>query len=128
MSFQAPKCLTRVVFFALIICMTFPAQAQKPDLFAGVWVDQKNPALQILVTKVNGIYKVNGGDGSFGYDLACLKNKMTSVCTGYGGLLEGKNFLYQNTLQFRPNGVIFESWKAFNNLQTIKGETIWKRK
>ena len=128
MNIQTRKPLLPLLSMLFVCFLTTTAQAQRPSTFTGVWVDQKNPAMLILVKKVNGIYRVIGGDGSFGYEIACLQKKMAALCTGYGGLLEGQNFLYYNTLEFMPNGMISETWKAFNNLQTVKGKTIWKRK
>jgi len=73
-----------------------------------------------------GIFRVTVGDEAYGYALSCLVKNKKAVCTGSGGRLEGENFLYQSVFEFTKDGTMSENWKAFNNLQTINGKTIWK--
>ena len=96
------------------------------DPFVGNWVDVQNGAITMSVRADAGIYRVTGSDEAYGYNLSCLKKDPNAVCTGNGGRLEGQNFLYQSTFTFTANGTITENWKAFNNLQTVNGQTTWR--
>ena len=93
--------------------------------FAGHWVDQKNRDIKMSVRENSGLFMITGGDEAYGYQISCLVKNMSAVCTGNGGRLEGENFLYQSSFQFKSDGTLIESWKAFNNLQTVSGKTIW---
>jgi hypothetical protein len=94
--------------------------------FAGSWVDSENTSIKMSIREDGGIFRITGGDEAYGYSLSCLVKDMKAVCTGSGGRLEGENFLYQSVFEFTNEGTMNESWKAFNNLQTIRGKTIWK--
>ena len=103
------------------------AQATELGSFVGNWSDSENAQSKMITREDDGLLRITGGDAAYGYNLACLVKDKTAICTGDGGKLEGKNFLYHSLIEFKANGVAIESWKAFNNGQEIKGTTNWKR-
>ncbi len=104
------------------------ASAPHTNPFAGHWIDQQSASIKMSVKEDGGLYRISGGDEAYGYNLACLLKNLQAVCSGNGGQLEGQNFLYQSTFSFLPDGSVLESWRAFNNLQTVSGQTTWRRK
>ena len=102
-----------------------PAAASTP--FTGQWTDRQNSAMRMKVQEDNGLYRIMAGDSSYGYQMACLVSNQQAACSGNGGLLEGQNFLYQSTFLFLPDGSLIENWRAFNNLQSVSGQTSWIR-
>ncbi len=118
---------------AMTTRLTFPdpalagetSMATKP--FVGRWADRDNSTIKMTVREDGGLYRITGGDEAYGYNIACLLKDQQAVCTGNGGRLEGENFLYQSTFTFTADGLAAETWKAFNNLQTVTGTTIWKK-
>jgi hypothetical protein len=134
MTFRVKHLSVPSLFLLVIMAMDAQnsvLQAKEPVVvtagFAGRWVDQENTDNKMSVAQDNGVFRVTAGDDAYGYRLSCLVKKKLIVCSGDGGLLEGENFLYQSTFEFNTNGSVVENWKAFNNLQTASGKTIWKR-
>ena len=118
--FLVMACLLPIVFVA------GPASAAGVK-FSGAWVDQQNADIKMNVREDAGIFKITGGDKAYGYQVFCLLKGVSAVCTGSGGRLEGEKFLYQSTFEIGNDGTATERWKAFNNLQTVSGSTMWKR-
>ena len=138
MSFRSlTKALCEVLLAQMLVVfpLTSTAQAQEKPVasaslssdFAGRWVDHQNASIQMSVRQDEGVFRVTGGDEAYGYQVSCLAKDMSAVCTGNGGRLEGEHFLYQSSFQFNNDGTLTENWKAFNNLQKVNGQTIWKR-
>ena len=135
-----PKLLPALLVIWLTPSLAAMAQARKPPLanqpyakspqtmFSGQWVDRQNSAIKMSVRKDNGLYRISAGDASYGYQMACLVSNQQAACSGNGGLLEGQNFLYQSTFSFLPDGSLIENWRAFNNLQSVSGQTSWTRR
>jgi len=125
--FLASSCL--VLLLTNFVMIGSPAKAGIAPVptnpFAGRWIDQQNRNISMSVKEDGGIYRISGGDEAYGYNLACLVKNTQAVCSGNGGRLEGQNFLYQSTFSFLPDGSLIESWRAFNNLQTVSGQTTW---
>ncbi len=103
------------------------AEANAMPPFAGHWVDRENAGVRMSVREDNGLFRITAGDENYGYTLSCLLEKTGAVCIGSGGRLEGQNFLYRSTFRITGKGHLAESWQAFNTLQSVNGQTIWKR-
>ena len=138
MSIRAiTKALCALLMAQMLVAVSFHAMAQPQEVvsasantaikFAGSWVDRQNAGIQMSVHEDGGLFRITGGDEAYGYQISCLVKGLSAVCTGNGGRLEGENFLYQSSFQFNKDGTLTESWKAFNNLQTVTGNSIWKR-
>ena len=131
------KALGALVLAQMLIVFPYNVMVQAQEItsasantaikFSGSWVDQQNAGIRMRVREDGGIFRGTGGDEGYGYQISCLVKDLSAVCTGNGGRLEGENFLYQSSFQFNNDGTLKESWKAFNNLQTVSGKTIWKR-
>ena len=131
------KALSALMLVQMLVAVSFHAVTQAQEKrsasaslagnFAGRWIDQQNASIQMSVREDEGIFRITGGDKAYGYQISCLANNLGAACTGNGGRLEGQNFLYRSTFFFTSNGKLAENWRAFNNLQTVSGKTIWKR-
>jgi len=131
---MTPRSLSSSLFALLLTSFITTSPFANPALsaphtnpFAGHWVDQQNTSIKMSVKEEDGLYRISGGDEAYGYNLACLLKNLQAVCSGNGGRLAGQNFLYQSTFSLQPNGSVLESWRAFNNLQTVSGQTTWQR-
>jgi hypothetical protein len=94
----------------------------------GQWLDSQMSDVKMSVKKDDGVFRVTAGNDAYGYELACLFKDNKGVCTGWGGKLEGENFLYHSLIELQKDGSLREEWRAFNNLSDSKGTTIWKRR
>ncbi len=123
----SPAFIPALSLIALLVFSGLESRPAMAESFSGVWVDRQNNSLEMNISKENGLYKIRGGEESFGYDLSCLFKDMRAVCLGSGGQLQGEGFLYQSTMKLDDEGKLTEDWKAYNNIQTVTGQTIWQR-
>ncbi len=118
----------------LIVAGFIPALASDADL-VGTWQDKGNANNKMTVSKQNGLLRLKGGEDFgngqvFQYQAACapeMEGKPYLNCVGWGGQLNGMDFIYSSRLRQNGDGTLLEEWFAENG-DRVSGKTTWIRK
>ncbi len=133
--------MVAVRFMTFLVAMLFivaggaaqSASAADPShSLAGAWVDKTNAKNTMVLSYREGLLRLKAGESygngdAFSYQAACapeMDGKPYLNCVGFGGKLNGADFIYSSQLQRNSDGSLSETWFAENG-DRVSGKTVW---